>query len=227
MASEPVRPRRLAVVLARYRAAAAPVGLGGPTLDGPKSDRPELDGSGLDRDALARAALADTYEVLADLVGVTSAVAGPFEVAELLWPGSLALPDLSLLGLAALVAADWDELVVVPADVPDLPGLVLAKMFQVLHRTDVVVAPERSGTGCVAIGLRLPVPDWLRGQPLDLDSDPYQRLLAAAPAPGRCSRAPDWHRLRTAEALRRLDPGLEGWEETRALLAGTVGRTGA
>lgn len=209
MTSEPVRPRRLAVVLARHGAGAATP-------------------PGLDASAFARAALADTYEVLADLVEVTSAVAGPAEVEELLWPGSLHLPDLRPLELAALVTPDWDELVVVPADVPDLPGLVLAKVFKVLHRSDVVVAPERGGTGCVALGVRLPVADWLQDHAdLDLDTDPYERLLAAAPARGRCVRAPDWHRLRTPGGLRRLDPGLEGWEETRALLSGAPGRAGA
>lgn len=207
MPAEPLQPRRLAVVLARYGAgAAAPPGVAGADL--------------------ARAALADTYEVLADLVEVTSGVAGPPEVAELLWPGSLRLPDLPPLELAALVSPDWDELVVVPADVPDLPGLVLAKVFKVLHRSDVVVAPERGGWGCAAVGLRLPAADWLQDQQLDLDTDPYQRLTDAAPARGRCLRAPDWHRLRTPEALGRLDPGLEGWEETRALLSGRAGPAG-
>ena len=209
MTAEPLGPRRLAVVSARHGAGAATP-------------------PGLDPAAFARAALADTYEVLADLGEVTSAVAGPAEVEELLWPGSLHLPDLRPLELAALVTPDWDELVVVPADTPDLPGLVLAKVFKVLHRSDVVVAPERGGTGCVALGVRLPVADWLHDHAgVDLDTDPYEQLLAAAPARGRCVRAPDWHRLRTPRGLRRLDPGLEGWEETRALLAGTAGRAGA
>jgi len=206
MVTEPVGVRRLAVVLARHSAAAAAP-------------------PGVDPAALGPAALADTYEVLADLVGVSSGVAGPPELAELLWPGSVALPDLGPLALAELVSGQWDELVVVPGDVPDLPGLVLAKVFKVLHRTDLVVAPERGGGGCVAVGIRLPVADWLQGQDVDLDADPYQRLLAAAPSRACCARAPDWHRLRGPAGLRRLDPGLEGWEETRALLGG-AGATG-
>ena len=48
---------------------------------------------------------------------------------------------------------------------------------------------------------------------------PWRRL---APSRSRVALAPDWHRLRTPADLRRLDPGLEGWEETRALLAGTA-----
>jgi hypothetical protein len=31
--------------------------------------------------------------------------------------------------------------------------------------------------------------------------------------------APGWHRLRTPADLTRLDPGLEGWDNTRALLS--------
>lgn len=195
----PPSPRRVALVLARHSAAtAAP--------------------SGVDAAALGRAALADTYEVLADLVDVRSGIAGA-EAADLLWPGGLALLDGDVLALADRLAGTADELVVVPGDVPDLPGLVLAKVFKVLHRSDVVVAPARADGGCVALGLRLPVAPWLLGRDLDLDLDPTVSLRAAAPARGRVAEAPPWHRLRDPGALARLDPGLEGWEETRALLA--------
>lgn len=196
--TEPAPPRRLAVVSARYSAAA-----GTPP--------------GIDPQAFAAACLADTYEVLADLVGVTSGIAGPPEVSELLWPGGLRLPDHSVRELAAEVAADFDELVVVAADAPDLPGLILAKIFKVLHRVDLTLAPDRGGDGCVAIGVSLPPADWLPG--LDLDA-PRAQLEAAAPTRNRCVVSPDWHRLRTPAAIGRLDPGLEGWDETRALLAG-------
>jgi hypothetical protein len=40
---------------------------------------------------------------------------------------------------------------------------------------------------------------------------PNRRLVAITP---------DWHRLRRPEAVHRLDPGLEGWEQTRYLLTG-------
>lgn len=193
-------PRRVALVLARYGAGpAAPAGL-----------RPA---------ELARAALVDTYEVLADLVEVRSGIAGPPAVADLLWPGALRLPDVGVAELAAGLAGQADELVLVAADVPDLPGLVLAKVFKVLHRSDAVVAPSRTG-GCVALGLRLPLAPWLADVPLDLDDDLAERLRVAAPTRSGLATAPDWHRLRTPADLRRLDPGLEGWEETRALLAG-------
>lgn len=195
---EGVALRRLAVVVARY---------------GAEQGAPP----GVSPAAFARVCLADSYEVLADLVGVASGIAGPVEAAELLWPGGLLLPDLPIMEIASRVQADFDELVVVAADVPDLPGLVLAKMFKVLHRVDVTFAPERGGSGCAAIGVSLPPAPWLPD--LDLDQ-PRAVVETAAPTRDRCAVSPDWHRMRTPGAVGRLDPGLEGWEETRALLSG-------
>ncbi|HEY5822624.1 MAG TPA: hypothetical protein VIT20_11650 [Propionibacteriaceae bacterium] len=194
----PERPRRVALVLARYSA-------GGGTPPG------------IDRDTFARTCLADTYEVLADLVGVTAGIVGPAETQDLLWGDGLWRPDQPVLTLAASLAADFDELVCVTADVPDLPGLVLAKMFKVLHRVDLTFAPARNGPGCAAVGLALPAAAWVPEPDLDASRD---ALVAAAPSRNRCVLSPDWHRLQTAEAVNRLDPRLEGWEETRALLSG-------
>jgi hypothetical protein len=189
------QPRRVALVLAAASAEpAAP--------------------PGVDPAAFARACLADTYEVVADLVGVASGIVGPPDVADLLWPRALHLPAAaSLAALAAQLTPDFDELVLLPADVPDLPGLVLAKLFKVLHRVDLAVAPERTGPGCVALGIRLPAEIDLTG--LDLD-----RVPASDRGTGRVAHGPDWHRLRVPADINRLDPGLEGWEETRALLSG-------
>ncbi|MCW2809814.1 MAG: hypothetical protein JWP61_272 [Friedmanniella sp.] len=192
----------MALVLSRYGAAA-----GAPP--------------GVDAQRFAAACLADTYEVLADLVGVTSGVVGPPSLSDLLWPGALHLPEeLGVREVAARVGTSFDELVLVPADAPDLPGLVLAKMFKVLHRVDLTVAPERGGPGMVALGLALPLADWVPDEALDLDRLDWPALLARAPQRSRGALSPDWHRLRTADAIRRLDPRLEGWEETRALLEG-------
>jgi hypothetical protein len=202
MSTEQAARRRVAVVLARHDASrAAPVGV--------------------DSSVFAAACLLDSYEVVADLIGVTSGIAGPASVAEMLWPGALHLPDdITVPTMAGQLSEVADELVVLPADLPDLPGLVLAKLFKVLHRTDIAIAPERGGDGCAAIGLSLPVADWIPDDAFDLDHNPFERLSAAAPRRSRCTLAPAWHRLRTPDDLRRLDPGLEGWEETRALLAG-------
>ena len=202
MTSTEQEPRRIAIVVARYdaRDAAPP---------------------GVDPTRFAAACLADTYEAVSDLIEVRSGIAGPPEVAELLWPGALHLPaELSVADLAEELTDQADELVLVPADVPDLPGLVLAKLFKVLHRVDLAVAPQRDGPGCVALGLALPLASWLPSELLSLDDDPYPRLLGFAPDRRRLARGPDWHRLRIPADVHRLDPGLEGWDQTRALLSG-------
>jgi hypothetical protein len=192
--------RRLVLVVARHDAAgAAP--------------------PGIDPAAFAHACLADTYEVAADLVGARPGLVGPPGLDELLWPGSVRLDDLGLPTLLEACAELADEVVLVPADAPDLPGLVLAKQLKVLHRADVAVAPERGGPGCVALGFRLPVAGWLPLGDLDLDLDPRSTLRALAPASGLVEDTPEWHRLRGPAAVHRLDPRLEGWEETRALLS--------
>ena len=201
MSTDPATRRRLAVVLARYAASGA---------------TPE----NMDADAFAAACLLDSYEVVADLIEVQSGIAGPASVAEMLWPGALHLPhDITVPAIARQLSDEADELVVVPADVPDLPGLVLAKLFKVLHRSDIAIAPDHGGAGCVAIGVSLPLADWIPEDAFDLDRNPFTRLSAIAPRRSRCSLTPAWHRLRTPADVKRLDPGLEGWEETRALLA--------
>lgn len=194
---------RLALVVARHHAgSAAP--------------------PGIDPQRFAMACLTDSYEVLADLVGVTSGVAGDSaELDELLWPAGRRLSDAGARELLALAGNEFDEVVLVPADVPDLPGLVVAKVFQALQRADVCVAPQRGGDGCAMIGVRAPWPEWLNLD-LDLDDNPVQRLRALAPAAGRVAVTPSWHRMRTPGEVARLDLGLEGWEMTRALLSGAV-----
>ena len=189
--------RRLAVVVAGYAAVPPP---------------------GVSADSFAAAALADTYEVLAGLDGVTAGIAGPSEHGDLLWPGSLLLPGPGARAVAD-AAGDFDALVLVPADVPDLPQLVVAKVFKALIRAQVCLAPERGGNGLAALGIALPWPAWLPDD-LDLDDDPYPALAAQVPDRRLLVRSPDWHRLRTPAATDRLDPGLEGWDETRALLSG-------
>jgi len=203
--TEPAARRRAAVVLACYDASgAAP--------------------QGIDPDAFAAACLIDTYEVVADLIDIRSGIAGPASAAELLWPGALHFPvEMTLPAIAHQLADEVDELVAVPADLPDLPGLVIAKLFKVLHRTDIAIAPEHGGPGCAAIGVSLPVADWIPDNAFDLDQNPFPRLSAIAPRRSRCTLTPTWHRLRTPADVLRLDPGLEGWEETRALLATQAG----
>ena len=208
MSTEPVataEPRRLALVVAAHSAAA-----GAPP--------------GVDPAAFSAACLADSYEVLSDLQAVTSGVIGrPSEVAEMLWPGAVLLPPTRRLrDVLDQVQGRFDEVVFVPGDVPDLPGLVVAKMFKALQRADICLCPERGrGGGLSALGVRVPWPSWAPVD-LDLDFDPWEPLTALAPRRGALARGPNWHRLRMPTAIDRLDPGLEGWEMTRSLLAGRV-----
>lgn len=193
---------------------------------------------GIEADAFAEACLADSYEVLADLEQVRAGIAYPVgagapeggidpgTIAELLWPDDLAVPTATA-GLRALAesvprpetGAGYSELMVVPADVPDLPGLVLAKVAKALHRADVCTAPEIGGDGLSAIGIRLPWPGWLTLD-LDLDRDHHDDLLELAPQRSRVARVAGWHRLRYPAAVNRLDPRLEGWDQVRVLLGG-------
>lgn len=216
--SRPTERRRLALVLAGTRAVPPP---------------------GIGAAAFAEACLADSYEVLADLEQVRAGIAfpagsgaledsqvDPVAIAELLWPDDLAVPARGG-GLRAVAdavphptaGAGFSELLVVPADVPDLPGLVLAKVAKALHRADVCTAPEVGGEGLSAIGVRLPWPEWLSID-LDFDRDPHHELLELAPERNRVARVPGWHRLRYPTAVDRLDPRLEGWEQVRLLLGG-------
>ncbi len=166
-------------------------------------------------------------------------------LAELLWPGDLLLPldpppdrmsarphsvpdpgggvDLRTVAdalervLISRPGAVITELILVPADVPDLPGLVLAKVAKALYRADVCTAPEVGGDGLAAFGVRLPWPDWL-DLDLDLDHDPHAELTRSAPRRGQVARVPGWHRMRRPGGIDRLDPGLEGWDQVRLLL---------
>ena len=173
----------------------------------------------------ARAMAEDVADLLADLPGLEPVVAAaPDRVADaedVVWPGT---PVLEIAGrpvdvLTALAEQGYDEAAVFAADVPDLPGLLVAKPFSALSTAPVAAAPADGG-GLVALACRLPVPAWL---PVDIDLDePYavERLKAAAPSPGDVVLTPAWRRLRRREDLAALDPDLEGWEATRALLAG-------
>ena len=179
---------------------------------------------GIAPDAFARAMAEDVADLLADLPGLDPLVAAaPDRVADaedLVWPGTPVLET----GLgspadvfAALAVRGYDEAAVVVADAPDLPGLLIAKPFSALAEALVAAVPAAGG-GLVALAARLPAPDWL---PLDVSlDDPYavERLTSLAP-PGGLVVTQAWRRLRSRADLAGLDPDLEGWEATRALLA--------
>lgn len=180
---------------------------------------------GIAADDYRAAMLEDVYEVAAALDLVTPAIAAPAGFRELAesvtWPGTPvitantpldALRDLAALGATAAV--------LLPQDVPDLPGLIIGKLFRALGNAAAAVSPAPEGLAALAV--QLPLPEWLEKALSDLDlnaPDALTALRAAAPFPGQIQKAPGWHRLRTPADIHFLDPGLEGWDNTRTLLS--------
>src|SRR5207244_9192829 len=100
-------------------------------------------------------------------------------------------------------------------DAPDLPGMLVGKLLRPLTSRPVSVAPALTG-GLLGLAARLPVPAWLPALSLDATVEEVRR---AAPQPGQVAQTTGWHRLTGPSGLHRLDPGLEGWDATRALLS--------
>ncbi len=178
---------------------------------------------------LGSAMICDVAEVLHELSGVDSLVICRPEhetaIRKLLWADmplvTAAVVDVRA-GLQLAEAHGYAEAAVVVADVPDLPQMILAKMFQALAMFPVAVAPAAGGAA-VALGVALPAPGWLTTSLAQAGLDSPQLITnvrASAPRPSNVKITPGWHRLRRPEDLHRLDPGLEGWEATRSVLAG-------
>ncbi len=106
--------------------------------------------------------------------------------------------------------------VLVAADAPDLPGMLIAKLLRPLTTRPAAAAPATGGPGLLGFAARLPAPEWLPAAGLD-DLTP-QELRRLAPSAVDVAGTPGWHRLRGPADLARLDPGLEGWDATRNLL---------
>lgn len=170
---------------------------------------------------LALAMLEDVVDLVADMTLVRACLVVPEgadpAVADVVWPGMpvVAVPDRTLgAAVTALAAIGADEAGVVAADAPDLPALLLGKLHSALTSAAVAVCPAEDGR-LVAVAARVPLAEWATGVTID---DPLDRLRTAAPRRALHVGA-GWHRVRTEDDARRLDPGLEGWEHTRALLA--------
>jgi glycosyltransferase A (GT-A) superfamily protein (DUF2064 family) len=166
------------------------------------------------------AVLEDTYEVVAGLelvIPVLALTAPDADAEKITWPGTEVVHVSGLRALLdALAALGAEQAAVVAHDAPDLPPLLLGKLFRALGGGEVAICPAKGG-GLVALAARLPAPSWI-GE-IDLDTpDAPSRLRAAAASPGAVRSSPGWHRLRTATDLAHLDPGLEGWDNTRVLL---------
>ncbi|MGC4894143.1 hypothetical protein [Micromonospora sp. DT31] len=194
-----------------------------------------------------RTALAeDVVDLLAMLNEVETAVAvtpaDRWLADAVVWPGTtvwevpvptpdavfaaLSRPGPASVGPGAATGDDqipgYDQAAVVAADAPDVPGLTLGKLLRPLSSRPVAVAPvEGGGSGLLGVAARLPAPRWLPA--LDLDTTTPAQVRAAAPHPGDVAVTAGWHRLRGPADLRTLDPAVEGWEATRALLSGRPG----
>jgi molybdopterin-guanine dinucleotide biosynthesis protein A len=169
---------------------------------------------GIDAAAYAQALWQDTYDLLDDLTGVTAYVAAPAPTD--LGP-TLVVPDGTdaAAALAALHETGATIGAVVAGDAPDLPGLLVGKLFGACEDRPAGVLPASDGR-LVGVAARLPLPDWLAGLTLDRDLDwLHQRAPVKAVQIG-----PGWHRLREPADVARLDPRLDGFWATRALLSG-------
>lgn len=181
---------------------------------------------GVDPEALAVAMFEDLYDTVCEL-DLVEAVAlgapGTSAVLEpLLWPGAgsaEAAPPDAARALSTLADLGAEVALVVAADAPDLPPLLVGKAMRALGHAEAAYCPAAGG-GLVFLAARCPLPAWLRAVAPDLDdADVVTTLRHAAPSRALAS-APGWHRLRSPGDLGRLDPGLEGWDVTRSLLAG-------
>jgi hypothetical protein len=182
---------------------------------------------GVDPAAFARAMFEDLYDTLSTLELVdTAVVVAPGardDVLPLLWPGAPvheASPPHVTEALSVLGESGASAALVVAADAPDLPQMLIGKAMRALGRADVAYC-EAAGGGLVFLAARCPVPDWVASADPDLDdAETRRRLHSAAPRRTAVAATPGWHRLRRSGDLALLDPGLEGWDVTRSLLAG-------
>ncbi len=186
------------------------------TLIGPADWHPPGVPAGDWRRALADDVV-DVVAALADVAGAVAAAPADADLArEVCWPGMAVYPAADPLAALRAAAEDgYEQAAVLAADVPDLPALQIGKLLRPLTSRAVALAPDLDG-GLVGIAARLPLPAWLSG--VSWDTQPAA-VRARAPRPGDVAVAPGWYRQRGAAQLARLDPGLEGWEATRALLA--------
>ena len=172
-----------------------------------------------------RAALAeDVVDLLARRAQAEAAIATTPEdrklAEEIAWPGMriYEVPTATYLPVLAAATADgFDQAAVIAADAPDVPGMILGKLLRPLESKPVAVAPGGS-SGLLGLASVLPPPPWLADA--DLDEASAQTLRKPSPRPADLTTTPEWRRLRGPAELASLDPALEGWENTRALLGG-------
>jgi hypothetical protein len=180
---------------------------------------------GVDPATWRRALADDAVDLLAMLAEVEPALAvaeadRPLATA-VAWP-SMRVYVLSTLTVGAVLAAaasdGYEQAAVLAGDAPDLPGMMIAKLLRPLTTRPAAAAPDAAAaTGLLGLASRLPAPGWLAE--VDTDSATVATVRGAAPAATDVIGTPGWHRLRTPASLAQLDPALDGWEATRAILS--------
>lgn len=181
---------------------------------------------GTDPVAWRHALAEDAVDLLSTLAEVAPALAVLPEhrpVADrVTWPGTRVyeLPALTTGAIFSAAGRDgYDQAVVLAPDAPDLPAMLIGKLLRPLTSRQVAVAPAATG-GVLGLAARLPAAGWLAADlPADLMVDPEEVLRDAPTGAGHAARTPGWHRLTGPDGLARLDPAVEGWEATRALLS--------
>lgn len=179
--------------------------------------------------ALVDVMLTDVIDLVTDAENIDAAIAlaEGYDVTALLpaWDGLdlvrvSADPSLAEV-LQEVETTDSTAVAVVVADAPDLPVLLLGKLFSAIagpRGASVAVCPAAGG-GLVAAAAMVPISGWLRQLSVRFDDrDALDVLHASAPLT-ELSVGPGWHRVRDHADLALLDPGLEGWDATRAYLA--------
>jgi hypothetical protein len=179
---------------------------------------------GIDPVRFGRALAEDVLDVLASLSDVdTALVAAPSTMDD---AKAVASPGMAIVpaqtpcdAFRRLGELGYREAALFVPDAPDLPALLAAKPFSGLSTADTAVVPDSRG-GLVALASRLPPPGWLPST-VDIGSvGALDVVRSAAPETADLAVAPGWRRLRQPADVSRLDPALEGWEFTRALLSG-------
>jgi hypothetical protein len=177
---------------------------------------------GTDRQAWRAAMAEDLVDLLTPLPRVHAAIAAVAAdlplAAEIAWPTTriYEVPAPTIRAALAAAALDGhDKAAVILADAPDLPAMLIGKLLRPLSTRELVLAPAHNG-GLLGAAARLPLPAWL--PELDAESGDVATARRPAPEPTMVASAPGWHRLRGPADLRRLDPALDGWEATRAIL---------
>jgi hypothetical protein len=178
---------------------------------------------GVDPEQWRTALAEDVVDLLAPLPLIKAAIAATGEdlplAAKIAWPSMPVYEVPTATPRAALEAAardGHDRAAVIFADAPDLPAMLIGKLLRPLTTRAVAVAPATNG-GLLGVAARLPLPAWLPD--LDGVTGAVTDARSPAPNPTMVASTPGWHRLREPLDLHRLDPALDGWDATRALLS--------